>query len=77
VHELGFIERRENIIFLGPPRRRQHTPGDRRRASFEEAQATGRLQARLKVLTHPALLVGDEIGYLPISRTGAMLFFSS
>jgi DNA replication protein DnaC len=36
---------------------------------------TGRLQARLKVLTHPALLVVDEIGYLPISRTGAMLFF--
>jgi DNA replication protein DnaC len=27
------------------------------------------------VLTHPALLVVDEIGYLPISRTGAMLFF--
>ena len=34
-----------------------------------------RLQARLKVLTHPAVLVVDEIGYLPISRTGAMLFF--
>ena len=33
------------------------------------------MQARLKVLTHPALLVVDEIGYLPISRTGAMLFF--
>jgi len=32
------------------------------------------LQARLKVLTHPALLVVDEIGHLPISRTGAMLF---
>ena len=43
--------------------------------SLEEAQAAGRLQARLKVLTHPALLVVDEIGYLPISRTGAMLFF--
>ena len=27
------------------------------------------------MLTHPALLVVDEIGYLPISRTGAMLFF--
>jgi DNA replication protein DnaC len=26
-------------------------------------------------LAHPALLVVDEIGYLPISRTGAMLFF--
>jgi len=27
------------------------------------------------VLTHPAVLVVDEIGYLPVSRTGAMLFF--
>jgi DNA replication protein DnaC len=27
------------------------------------------------VLTHAALLVVDEIGYLPITRTGAMLFF--
>jgi DNA replication protein DnaC len=42
--------------------------------SLEEAQAAGRLQARLKVLTHPALLVVDEIGYLPIRRTAAMLF---
>ena len=30
---------------------------------------------RLKTLTYPSLLVVDEIGYLPISRTGAMLFF--
>jgi DNA replication protein DnaC len=29
----------------------------------------------MKVLTHPAVLVVDEIGYLPVSRTGAMLFF--
>jgi len=43
--------------------------------SLEEAQAAGRLQARLTILTHPALLVVDEIGYLPITRTGAMLFF--
>ena len=27
------------------------------------------------MLTHPSLLVVDEIGYLPITRTGAMLFF--
>ena len=44
--------------------------------SLEEAQAAGRLQARLKILTHPALLVVDEIGYLPITRTGAMLYLS-
>src|SRR5690606_29434897 len=43
--------------------------------SLEEAQTAGKLQQRLKVLTHPAVLVVDEIGYLPVSRTGAMLFF--
>jgi DNA replication protein DnaC len=31
--------------------------------------------ARLKTLTHPAVLVVDEIGNLPIAQTGAMLFF--
>ena len=33
------------------------------------------MDRRLKILTHPALLVVDEIGYLPISHDGAMLFF--
>lgn len=27
------------------------------------------------MLTHPSLLVVDEIGYLPITHTGAVLFF--
>ncbi len=94
LHELGFVERRENVIFLGPPgvgkthlaislaiaaaqsgRRVYYGTLADLITSLEEAQAAGRLQARLKVLTHPALLVVDEIGYLPISRTGAMLFF--
>ncbi len=35
----------------------------------------GRLNQRLKTLTHPALLVVDEIGYLPVTRSGAILFF--
>lgn len=43
--------------------------------SLKEAQSAGRLHARLKELTHPALLVVDEIGYVPITRTGAMLSF--
>jgi DNA replication protein DnaC len=43
--------------------------------SLEEAQQAGRLVQRLKTLIFPSLLVVDEIGYLPISRTGAMLFF--
>jgi DNA replication protein DnaC len=44
-------------------------------ASTTARWPAGRLHARQKALTHPALLVVDEIGYLPISRTGAMLFF--
>jgi DNA replication protein DnaC len=94
LHELGFVERRENVIFLGPPGvGKTHlaislaiaaAQGGRRVyygtlsdliTSLEEAQTAGKLQQRLKVLTHPAVLVVDEIGYLPISRTGAMLFF--
>jgi DNA replication protein DnaC len=43
--------------------------------SLEQAQAAGRLTQRLAVLTHPSLLVVDEIGYLPITHTGAVLLF--
>jgi DNA replication protein DnaC len=39
------------------------------------AWAEGRLEDRLKVLTQPQLLIVDEIGYLPIDRQGANLFF--
>ena len=94
LHELGFVERKENVIFLGPPgvgkthlaislaiaaaqhgRRVYYGTLADLITSLEEAEAAGRFQQRLKVLTHPAVLVVDEIGYLPISRTGAMLFF--
>jgi DNA replication protein DnaC len=94
LHTLGFLERRENVVLLGPPgvgkthlaislaiaaaqsgRRVYYgTLGDLI-TSLEEAQQAGRLAQRLKTLVFPALLVVDEIGYLPISRTGAMLFF--
>jgi DNA replication protein DnaC len=43
--------------------------------SLEEAHAAGKLLHRMKTLTHPSLLVVDEIGYLPVTRTGAMHFF--
>ena len=40
-----------------------------------QAETKGQLRRRLRVLTHPALLVVDEIAYLPVSRNGATLFF--
>ena len=41
----------------------------------EDAQQAGHLTRRLRTLVSPSLMVVDEIGYLPISRTGAQLFF--
>jgi DNA replication protein DnaC len=43
--------------------------------SLEDAQVRGQLTRRIRTLSFPALMIIDEIGYLPISRTGAMLFF--
>jgi hypothetical protein len=78
LHELGFVDRRENVVFLGPTgvgkthlairsaiAAAQHGRPVYYRTiadlitSLEEAQAAGRLQQRLKVLTHPSVLVVD------------------
>lgn len=94
LHELGFVDRKENIVLLGPPgvgkthlaislaiasaqrgRRVYYGTLVDLISSLEQAQAAGRLAQRLAVLTHPSLLVVDEIGYLPITHTGAVLFF--
>ena len=94
LHELGFVNRAENVILLGPPgvgkthlaislavtaaesgRRVYYGTLNDLVASLEEAKTAGNLARRLKVLTHPAVLVVDEIGYLPVSRDGAVLFF--
>jgi DNA replication protein DnaC len=40
-----------------------------------KALAEGKLDERLKLLTQPQLLICDELGYLPIDRQGANLFF--
>lgn len=44
-------------------------------ATLTRATAEGRLDEKLKGYTVPRLLIIDEIGYLPIDRLGANLFF--
>lgn len=44
-------------------------------ATLMRAHTEGRLEEKLKFLVQPKLLVIDEIGYLPIDRLGANLFF--
>ncbi|MGH6918793.1 MAG: IS21-like element helper ATPase IstB, partial [Geminicoccaceae bacterium] len=44
-------------------------------ASLGKALAETRLEDKLKLLTQPHLLIIDEIGYIPIDRQGANLFF--
>jgi len=92
--ELGFLERKENVVLLGPPGvGKTHlaialaiTAAQRGRrvyygtladlvSSLEQARAAGNLKHRLSVLGAPSLMVVDEIGYLPVSQTGAMLFY--
>jgi len=92
--ELSFLERRENVVLLGPPgvgkthlaiglaiaaaqsgRRVYYGTLADLVTSLEEARAAGALKRRLAVLAAPSLMVVDEIGYLPVSQTGAVLFF--
>jgi len=94
LHELTFLERKENVVLLGPPgvgkthlaislavaaaqsgRRVYYSTLADLINSLEEAQAAGRLARRLAILSYPSLLVVDEIGYLPVTRTGAVLLF--
>ena len=44
-------------------------------ATLGKAFAEGRLDERLKLLVQPQLLIIDEIGYIPIDRQSANLFF--
>jgi DNA replication protein DnaC len=44
-------------------------------ASLGKALGENRLDEKLKLLTQPQVLIIDEIGYIPIDRQGANLFF--
>ena len=94
LHELGFLRRRENVVFCGPPgvgkthlavslgvaaiatgRSVYFATLTEAVESLRQAQESGTFKRRLGLLTRPALLIVDEIGYLPLSEDGGRLFF--
>ncbi len=92
--QLGFLERKEVVHFLGPP-----GTGKTHLAlalgyeaikagksvyvatlaeiisSLLKADREGWLPRRIKYLTRTSLLIIDEVGYLPLEKGGANLFF--
>ena len=94
LHELGFLRRRENVVFCGPPgvgkthlavslgvaaiaagRSVYFATLAEAVESLRQAQENGTFKRRLALLTRPALVIVDEIGYLPLSEDGGRLFF--
>ena len=91
---LSFVERAENVVFLGPPgvgkthlaialgvkaieagHKVLFSTLDNLLCRLTRGKRENRLGRQLKELFYPKVLIIDEIGYLPMNREEANLFF--
>ena len=94
LNTLGFLDRHENILFVGPSGvGKTHlatsigiTAAKKRYSVYfischdlitqlNKAHFENKLEARIKHFCRYELLIIDEIGYLPVDKQGANLFF--
>jgi len=94
LNNLGFIEKHENILFVGPSGvGKTHlatslgiTAAKKRYSVYfischdlitqlNKAHYENKLEARIKHFCRYEILIIDEIGYLPLDKQGANLFF--
>lgn len=94
LNTLGFLERHENVLFLGPSGvGKTHlavalgiTAAKHRHSTYfischdlitqlNKAHRENKLEQRIKHFCGYELLIIDEIGYLPVDKQGANLFF--
>ena len=94
LNTLGFLERKENILFVGPSGvGKTHlaislgvTAAKKRHSVYfischdlinqlNKAHFENKLDKRIKHFSKYQLLIIDEIGYLPLDKQGANLFF--
>ena len=91
---LGFVDRAENVVFLGPPgvgkthlaialgvkaieagHRVLFMTLESLLTRLTKAKRENRLERQLQQFVYPKMLLLDEMGYLPMNREEASLFF--
>ena len=72
---LAFVQDKSNIVFIGPSGVGKTHLAIALLENLRKAEEQNRLRRKLQSYSKPHVLVIDELGYLPLNRSDANLFF--